>query len=64
MTEKEIAEQISWQCFVVLMDAARFRDKEIEPIGNPEIFLQKFKHRLNDSEVKIAQTLIDLRDNL
>ena len=64
MDEIETSNQIVWNCFVVLMDAARFRNKEIEPMGGQEIFLQKFKHKLNDSELKIAQTLVELRDNL
>jgi hypothetical protein len=64
MTEIDTSDQIVWQCFVALMDAAQFRNKKIEPMGDPEIFMKKFEHELNDSEVKIAQTLLALRDNL
>tara|TARA_E500000318_G_scaffold100169_1_gene102700 strand:+ start:49 stop:243 length:195 start_codon:yes stop_codon:yes gene_type:complete len=64
MDEIEVSNQIVWDCFVVLMEAAQFRNNEIEPMGDQELFLQKFKHKLNDSELKIAQTLIELRDNL
>jgi len=58
MTDTE--NNIAWQCFVVLMDAAQFRDKEIEPMGCPEIFMRKFKHKLTDKELEIAEALIKL----
>ena len=60
MTEIDTSDQIVWQCFVALMDAAQFRDKEIEPMGCPEIFMRKFKNKLTDKELKLAEALIEL----